>query len=949
MGNYHYCLIKNLSRLVSQQLSVHNGMKHICDGCLTYFDKKIKLEKHMKNECHYVTVFLPSTEPTYDKYGRQITPNILKFNNYHKQLRLPFCVYADFECLMKPVGEVLNGATHSERKYQHIPCSFAYYIKCSFDDSISKVEFHRGLDAPQVFVSKLENDCKRIYHQYLKKIILMEPLSTAQQESYENSTICHICEKPFSSDRSQKKVRDHCHLTGKFRGAAHMHCNLNYQIPFYIPIVCHNLKNYDGHIFLRELAADHGDIDILPINFEKYISFTKRVEVDKIKTNPGFEQTIILSMRFIDSFQFLPESLDTLSSTLEPHQFREVRKYFPENAKFKHMTQKGVFPYSYVTNIEKLEEYKLPDKSKFYNELRDENISEEDYGRACKIFKEFECKTLGDYFDLYLLTDVLLLADVFENYRDVCQEKYKLDPAHYYTAPGVSWDAMLKYTAVELELLTDVDMLHFFQSGIRGGVSTCVTRKAEANNKFLPDYDPNKPTSYIMYLDATNLYGYAMQQPLPTGKFEWLTNSELASMHNDIMSLPENGPIGYVFEVDLKYPQNLHPEHNDLPFAPQNIIPPNGKCPKLIPNLLDKEKYIIHYTALKQCLKYGLKLEKIHRGIRFNQSCWLKAYIDLNTALRNAAKTKFENRLIKFKTNSIYGKTMENLEKRVNIKLATRFAKTAKKNGAENYIAKPNFKSRKIFGEDLVAVHLGKLFVHYNRPSYLGFCILDISKTIIYDFFYEFLKKKYGENCSLLYTDTDSLIVQVFTEDFYSDMKNDLNKFDTSNYHPDNIHKMPLNISKVGKMKDEYGGRVISCFVGTGSKAYCLKVGEDVFKKAKGIKTSSIKNQLNINHYLSIVDGTVPEITCVMYVFRSDHHRIFTDYLRKVALSNKDDKRFVIPSSVKTLAWGHQDIVDYYANNHFNEEPLDMLIRLMDAELASMRAEQCENFVEVAT
>ncbi|CAH1109716.1 unnamed protein product [Psylliodes chrysocephalus] len=325
----------------------------------------------------------------------------------------------------------------------------------------------------------------------------------------------------------------------------------------------------------------------------------------------------------------------------------EVRKYFSNEKEFNLMRRKGVFPYSYIDSFQKLDDEELPSRAKFFDNLKGEPITDEDYNRS----KE---------------TDVLLLADVFENFRKVCLKKYKLDPAHYLTAPSLSWDAMLKYTQIELELLTDIDMLHFFKKGIRGGVAQCSKRQAMANNKFLPNYNPSKPESYIMYLDATNLYGAAMSESLPFGGFKWIPVENF-----DCNSVKDDASKGYVLEVDLEYPINLHDSHNDLPFCPESIIPPNGKHPKLIPNLFHKEKYIIHYRNLKQCLKYGLKLIKIHRTL---ESSWLKKYIELNTTLRNQANNDFEKDLFKLLVNAIFGKTMENVEKRKSIHLSTHWA-----------------------------------------------------------------------------------------------------------------------------------------------------------------------------------------------------------------------------------------------------------------------------------
>ena len=220
-----------------------------------------------------------------------------------------------------------------------------------------------------------------------------------------------------------------------------------------------------------------------------------------------------------------------------------------------------------MTDFEKLNVNKLPPKSKFYSRLNDSNITDEEYEHAQNVWEEFNCKTLRDYYDLYLKTDVLLLADVMENYRNTCTDNYKLDPLWYYTAPPLAWDAALKISKIELELITDPDMYLMVENGIRGGISTIMKRYAKANNPYANDFDPEKGNTYIQYLDANNLYGWAMSQPLPVGGFEWLPACQLP--HWDFIC--EDDGIGCILEVDLEYPKNLHDTHNEYPLAPERL------------------------------------------------------------------------------------------------------------------------------------------------------------------------------------------------------------------------------------------------------------------------------------------------------------------------------------------------------------------------------------------
>ena len=414
-----------------------------------------------------------------------------------------------------------------------------------------------------------------------------------------------------------------------------------------------------------------------------------------------------------------------------------------------------------------------------------------------------------DYHNLYNETDVLLLADVFESFRNICIRNYKLDPAHYYTAPDLAWDACLKMTGVKLELLSDIDMLLIVEKGIRGGVSMISNRYGAANHKYMGDkFKPSEPSKYLTYLDANNLYGAAMSMKLPTHGFKWMNKYELNNWEN----------YSCILVVDLEYPKELHDLHNDYLLAPEQIEV--NKVEKLIPNLRDKEKYVLHYENLKQYLDLGLKLTCIHRGIKFEESEWLKPYIDMNTKLRTKGNSDFEKDFFKLMNNSVFGKTMENIRNRVNIELVNDREK------AKKLTAKPNFKHLNIFCEELIAVHMKKTSLIFNKPVYLGMCSLDLSKTIMYEFHYNYIKKKYGDKAKLLFTDTDSLMYEIKTEDFYKDISGDVkDRFDTSDYPPNHPSGIPTGCNKkvLGVFKDEVGGIIIEEFVGLRAKLYSYK------------------------------------------------------------------------------------------------------------------------------
>ncbi|XP_020608918.1 uncharacterized protein LOC110047502 [Orbicella faveolata] len=827
----HYCWIKNMSRLMTSKVSNHNGTRHFCYRCLNSFHSEKSLKEH-KEYCDNNEGVKPEMPMVKDDKGEFLEPKFITFNNFHKKQRVPFVVYADFECFTEKIDtcQPIDNKSFTNQYQKHVPSGFRYLIKC-FDNNIFSPKFVKYTkkaadeDIPQLFIESLEKDIKDIYKRFKfpKKMVMTKK----DKIDFVEATRCHICEEEIledADDKNYKKVRDHCHLTGKYRGAAHNKCNLNYRLPKFFPIIFHNLSGYDSHLFIKNLGVTEGKIDCIPNNEEKYISFTKEVIVDKFINQKGEEKEVKRDLRFIDSFKFMATSLDKLVKNLPKESFKNLSEFY-KGEQFDLLMRKGVFPYDWFDSFDKLSQDHLPPIESFYSTLNGSGISKEDYQHAQKVWKTFNMKTMRDYHDLYLETDVLLLTDVFENFRDVCLENYGLDPAFYYTAPGLAWDACLKITKVRLELLSDYDMLMMVEKGIRGGVSMISTRYGKANNPYMEDYDSEQPTKFITYLDANNLYGRAMSKPLPTDSFRFMTKEELKNW----WTLP------CILVLDKEYPKELHDLHNDYPLAPERVTVNNVE--KLIPNLNDKTKYVIHHETLKQYLSLGLKITKIHRGITFKESAWLKPYIDLNTNLRAKATNDFEKDFFKLMNNSVFGKTMENIRNRVDVRLVTTESQ------AKKLICKPNYQHHTIFSENLVAVHMKKTRIYLNKPVYLGMSILDLSKTLMYDFHYNYIKPKYGENAKLLFTDTDSLAYEIVTDDFYRDISGDVKeKFDTSNYpknHPSGI-ETGVNKKVIGMFKDEAGGKQIVEFVGLRAKLYSYRLDEeDEVKKCKGVKEDS--------------------------------------------------------------------------------------------------------------
>ena len=738
---------------------------------------------------------------------------------------------------------------------------------------------------------------------------------------------CLVCQESLIREQFVDAVRDHCHITGRFRGAAHNACNLKLRLnpkTTSIPVVFHNLRGYDSHLLMQAISKikppeDEGEELTDRQELEKYLQEERDYKLSCIPNNT--EKYISFSLgqlRFIDSAQFLLASLAKLVAANSPEAFQITARYEPDHQKRQLLLRKGVYPYEFMDSWERFEAAQLPPKEAFYSKLSDEHISDSDYAHAQQVWKTFECRTLGDYTDLYSRTDVLLLADVFENFRKMCQKQYGLDPAHYYTSPGLSWDALLKKTRVELELLTDYDQHLFIEKGMRGGISMVSKRHARANNPAVEGYDPEKSNSHILYLDANNLYGWAMSQPLPTGGFQWVEDCD--RLADSVKNLPADGAEGYILEVDLEYPQGLHDEHNSYPLAPERMVVQKewmsdyqqdllgvGVAPteveKLVPNLRDKERYVLHYRNLQLYLSLGMRVKKVHRALRFEQSPWMELYIRMNTELRKVATSDFEKDLYKLMNNAVFGKTMENLRRRVNVKLV----RAHEEDKLRRLIASPSFARANIFDNDLAAVQMHKSRLVLNRPVYVGMSVLDLSKSLMYDFYYNQMKAQYGDRVELLYTDTDSLLLEIQTEDVYSDMSEHQSLYDTSDYPEDHPLHSKVNKKVLGKMKDECAGRAIEEYVGLRPKMYSiLEASGACIKKAKGVKKNVVKKHIRHEQYREALFGK-KTFRHSMDVLRSEKHHIYGLHLNKVSLSPFDSKRWIAENGVDTLAYGHKD------------------------------------------
>ena len=919
--NQHYVLIKSLSGLLSDRTK-HNGLMFYCCRCLHGFTKKENLEKHIEH-CRKFKV--QRTVMSKDSH--------MAFKGFGKMIMHPIFITADFE---SNLIETNAGSSSTQKTAKHEACAYALKVSSIFEEYDKPVESYRGPNAARTFILRLHEIFREV-----KSIIFaeekMKPLTPEKKAELKVQKDCYLCNKPLPNDRSKIHL-DHCHYTGEAIAYTHPICNMKRETPKRIPIIMHNFKGYDSHLLIRDLCAAEDDLSkvgLIPKNMEQYLS---------IRTKKFF---------FVDSYQHLSAPLETLVENLKmdgEDKFHSVKRFIDEEhagsrEKFNLLLRKGVYPYEYMDSTKKFEEG-LPPIESFFNKLRNESCSQEDYQHVQNMWREFNTENLGDLCDIYVKSDVLLLTDIISEYRRECWENFHLDPLHYDTAPGLTWDAALRWTGVKLEHLKDVDKYLFCECAIRGGVSVISKRKCSCNNKDLPDFDPTKPSNYIWYGDANNLYGGSMVEKLPVSDFVWTSLSQQQIRDYD----PESN-IGYFVECDLSIPNELHDKFNCFPIAaePLNITekiassksleirakrkpqaevpeelqdtalpgdkrelpfnnPPAKKiktdlkfsCIKLAPNLLPKSKHICHTRNLKFYVEEGVQIDAIYRVLQFKQEAWLKPYIEYNTKKRQQSNTDFKKAFHKLLNNAVFGKTMESVRRRVNVVLINKARQ-------QNFqTSKPGFKRFSIFSEDLVGVQLVKPIVELNKPVYVGAAILELSKNTMMSFWYRVFKPTFPK-ATLCFTDTDSLLVDVPTDDLYRDLSTITEHLDLSNYPKDHPLYDPSNKAVLNKFKDECSGNVVKEFIGLRSKCYSILVHENGKYKQKstaaGVK-KSVKKSLHHELYKQTLESET-DIYISQGLLRSYKHEIFSITQKKLALTAYDDKRHLLNDGIHTKAYGH--------------------------------------------
>lgn len=562
---------------------------------------------------------------------------------------------------------------------------------------------------------------------------------------------------------------------------------------------------------------------------------------------------------------------------------------------------------------------KLPEIDKFYSCLSETTISPKDHAFAKKVWKTFDCQNLLDYTELYCKIDTILLAEIFQKFRKDMLVFSGLDPANYISLPSFSFDMMLKLTKCNIDLPNDIDMIHFFESGIRGGVSFINTRHLEIT----------KPSEEIFYIDANNLYGLAQTSLLPISNFKWTHEKYFSKINWE--TIETESEKGFILEVDLIYPENLHELHDNFPLAPQNIeidfdnLSPYSKkslelCNaskkykdiKLSATFHERKNYVIHFKNLKLYLSLGMKLTKIHRVVEFTQRNFIAPFIDKCTEARQKATSKFEQDQFKKLANSTYGKTIQNVRNYMNVKIHTNIKSLQKA------ISSHTFKNFVILDQNLVQTNHFKETIVHDKPIFVGLTILELSKHFMYDFFFNKLTNSNHFNVDLGFSDTDSFLFK--TDNKKECLKHLKPHMDFSNYPTTHKYHDISKKSHLGFFKDELGGQM-KCkeFVGLRAKCYALKLKDKTTttekKVCKGLGRIAIKNRLKFDHYKTCLQSQ-KNFRFDFHSIKSSKQNVNTVRINKKALSHFDSKRWIFDCGIHSSPYG-----SILIDKHFNKCP----------------------------
>ena len=878
----HYILLKKLHVFIGKHDNIY-----VCRNCLNSYSVETELNTHKKlcgnkNKC----VYIPS-EQTH-----------VMWDKYYQKMPIYSIIIADFEARNEPIMNQDNVTSKTIDVCKQIPVCNGLFVINSINDMPIKMDYYEstfGDNNIKWFLNKI-NSIEFRMSEFFKQC-LKPKITNKSEKSFLKAKYCWLCDINFININD--KIRHNCKMTGRYLGAAHQSC-IDYvnrvDLHKFIPVLYHNFSKYDCHMFFNKLInsmPDKFNMKVIPKNNEEYMSLTYG------------------SVKFLDSIRFLSASMEKLTESLRDEDYIHLKKYFPDHWML--LKNKLAYPYEFYKTLDDYE--KTIDilleagSNAYFSKTANKIPDQKEIDRTNQIIKLFNIKNGRELTQLYNKADVILLADIFEKFIKVSKTEFGINPLYHISLAGTTWSNGLKYTKIELELIKNIDLFQMFESGIRGGISGIFgDRYIESNNN-----------TVILHVDMNNLYGFAMLFHLPTGNFQIYENNSITeSFINKVLNTHDCSNTGYVLIVDLKYPDNIKYKTKNFPLCPENktINPdnyteymrehapnPNRPTSKLICDHTNKEYYIVHYRNLKFYLRMGMILKKVHRIVSFDQSPWLKPYIDYNTQKRAQADSDFEKDYHKNLICSFFGKTMESVHDRIKVE----FVKNTDEKTILRYQSRLDFNGIHKSYQDYDTYTFKANVIKMEKPIYLGFSILELSKLLMYETYYDKLQKYFGiDGIQIHYQDTDAFIMSLTSKNTVNDLsklQEQYNLFDFSNLNKEHILFSNKYKKTPGYLKIETPNSLyIHKFVCLRSKCYAYMTQLDGYEnKFKGI-VKGYKKEISFDQYYNCLMNQSYNQTCTQYCIRNHDHGMYLQQITKKSLSPFDDKRKYI-NNIQSTPW----------------------------------------------